>query len=83
MAVEMFGGSPRRGICGGQCVTKGAGSPRKNPPSQVIVVDELGYIPFDATLIFPLVSTRNEQGSIMVTSDLPFGKAHMFARICA
>lgn len=44
---------------------------------KLIIVDELGYIPFDpdaANLFFQLVSTRYEQGSIMVTSNLPFGR---------
>ncbi|WP_197466766.1 ATP-binding protein, partial [Tsukamurella pseudospumae] len=44
---------------------------------KLIIVDEIGYIPFDpdaANLFFQLVSTRYEQGSIMVTSNLPFGR---------
>ena len=43
----------------------------------VLVVDEVGYIPFDqdaANLFFQLVASRYEQGSIMVTSNLPFGR---------
>lgn len=53
---------------------------------KLIVIDEVGYIPFDqdaANLFFQLIASRYEQGSVMVTSNLPFGKAHMFARICA
>jgi len=56
-------------------------------PSQVFVspptrprrpfLDEVGYNPFDqyaANLFFQLVASRYEQGSIMVTSNLPFGR---------
>lgn len=42
-----------------------------------ITVDEIGYIPFDtdaANLFFQLVASRYEQGSILVTSNLPFGR---------
>jgi DNA replication protein DnaC len=42
----------------------------------------VGYIPFDqdaANLFFQLIASRYEVGSVMVTSNLPFGKAHMFA----
>ena len=44
---------------------------------ELIIVDEVGYIPFDtdaANLFFQLVASRYEQGSIMVTSNLPFGR---------
>ena len=44
---------------------------------KLIIVDEIGYIPFDtdaANLFFQLVASRYEQGSIMVTSNLPFGR---------
>jgi DNA replication protein DnaC len=44
---------------------------------KLIVVDEVGYIPFDqdaANLFFQLIASRYEQGSIMVTSNLPFGR---------
>ena len=43
----------------------------------LIIIDEVGYIPFDhdaANLFFQLVASRYEQGSIMVTSNLPFGR---------
>ena len=39
--------------------------------------DEVGYIPFDhdaANLFFQLVASRYEQASVMVTSNLPFGR---------
>jgi DNA replication protein DnaC len=44
---------------------------------KLIIVDEIGYLPFDndaANLFFQLVATRYEQGSILVTSNLPFGR---------
>jgi DNA replication protein DnaC len=44
---------------------------------RLIIIDEVGYIPFDtdaANLFFQLVASRYEQCSIMVTSNLPFGR---------
>ena len=41
----------------------------------LIVVDEVGYIPFDpeaANLMFSLVSSRYERASMIVTSNKPF-----------
>jgi DNA replication protein DnaC len=41
----------------------------------LIVVDEVGYIPFDpeaANLMFSLVSSRDERASMIVTSNKPF-----------
>jgi DNA replication protein DnaC len=41
----------------------------------LLVVDEVGYIPFDpeaANLMFSLVSARYERASLIVTSDKPF-----------
>ncbi len=52
----------------------------------LIVIDEVGYIPFEpeaANLFFQLVSARYERASLIVTSNKPFGKAHMFAATCA
>ncbi len=43
----------------------------------MIVVDEVGYIPFDpeaASLMFSLVSDRYERASMIVTSNKPFSK---------
>ena len=43
----------------------------------VIVIDEVGYIPFDpeaANLMFSLVSNRYERASMIVTSNKPFSK---------
>jgi DNA replication protein DnaC len=44
---------------------------------KLITIDEVGYIPFDtdaANLFFQLIASRYEQGSVMVTSNLPFGR---------
>ncbi len=44
---------------------------------KLIIIDEVGYIPFDhdaANLFFQLVASRYEQGSILITSNLPFGR---------
>jgi len=41
----------------------------------LLIVDEVGYIPFDpaaANLMFSLVSTRYERASLIVTSNKPF-----------
>jgi DNA replication protein DnaC len=43
----------------------------------LIVIDEVGYIPFDteaANLFFQLVSSRYEKSSIVLTSNLPFSR---------
>lgn len=45
--------------------------------SAVVLDQEVGYIPFDhdaANLFLQLVASRYEQGSILVTSNLPFGR---------
>src|SRR3954467_14341485 len=44
---------------------------------RLIIIDEVGYIPFDqdaANLFFQLIASRYEAGSVMVTSNLPFGR---------
>ncbi len=44
---------------------------------RLIIIDEVGYIPFDqgaANLLFRLVASRYEQGSGTATSNLPFGR---------
>ncbi len=44
---------------------------------KLIIIDEVGYIPLDqdaANLFFQLIASRHEIGSIMVTSNLPFGR---------
>ncbi len=43
--------------------------------ASLLIVDELGYIPFSKTgaeLLFDIFSQRYERGSIIVTSNLPF-----------
>ncbi len=43
----------------------------------LIICDELGYIPFDQTgtdLLFQLVAKRYEQGTMMVSTNLPFSE---------
>ena len=48
----------------------------------LLIIDEVGYIPFEAeaaNLFFQLVSSRYERARLIVTSNKPFGKAHMFA----
>jgi len=42
---------------------------------KLLIIDELGYVPFSKTgaeLLFEVFSMRYEQGSIIVTSNLPF-----------
>lgn len=44
---------------------------------RLLIIDEVGYLPFDAdtaNLFFQLVAARYEQGSILVTSNMPFGR---------
>jgi DNA replication protein DnaC len=43
----------------------------------VIVIDEVGYIPFEAeaaNLFFQFISSRYERASVIVTSNKPFGR---------
>ncbi|MFR9755059.1 IS21-like element helper ATPase IstB [Streptomyces sp. TR06-5] len=43
----------------------------------VLVIDEVGYIPFEAeaaNLFFQLISNRYERASVIVTSNKPFGR---------
>jgi DNA replication protein DnaC len=42
---------------------------------QLLLLDELGYLPVDkcgADLMYQVVSARYEQGSIVITTNLPF-----------
>lgn len=44
---------------------------------RLLIIDEIGYIPFDASaanLFFQLIAARYEQGSLLVTSNMPFGR---------
>jgi DNA replication protein DnaC len=52
----------------------------------LLVLDELGYVPASkvgAELLFDVISTAYERTSLIVTSNLPFEKAHRFERTCA
>lgn len=43
----------------------------------LLILDEVGYVPFDragANLLFDIVAKRNEIGSTLVTTNLPFSK---------
>ena len=47
------------------------------------MVDEVGYQPLEraeANMVFQVISKRYEKGSIILTSNKSFGKAHMFRR---
>ncbi|SEQ96087.1 ATP-binding protein [Streptomyces radiopugnans] len=49
----------------------------------VLVIDEVGYQPLEraeANLVFQVISKRYEKGSIILTSNKTFSKAHMFRR---
>ncbi|MFN8069818.1 MAG: IS21-like element helper ATPase IstB [Mycolicibacterium insubricum] len=44
---------------------------------RLLILDEIGYLPFDAdtaNLFFQLIASRYEQGSILITSNMPFGR---------
>ncbi len=45
--------------------------------TEVVVLDELGYLALPegaAELVFQVISERNEKGSLIVTTNLPFGE---------
>ena len=68
---DRVGGAPRRGQAPGRA--RGRAAPPRLVP--LLVVDEVGYIPFDpeaANLMFSLVSARYERASMIVTSNKPF-----------
>ena len=47
------------------------------PRTPLIVIDEVGYIPFEAeaaNLFFQLVASRYERASVIVTSNKQFGR---------
>lgn len=44
---------------------------------KVLIIDEIGYLPFSADeskLLFDVVAKRYEKGSLILTSNLPFGQ---------
>ena len=44
---------------------------------RLLIIDEIGYLPFDsdtANLFFQLIASRYEKGSILITSNMPFGR---------
>ncbi len=44
---------------------------------KLLIIDEIGYLPFDlhdAKLLFDVVAKRYEKGSMILTSNLPFGE---------
>lgn len=44
---------------------------------KLLIIDEIGYLPFDASdakLLFDVVAKRYEKGSMILTSNLPFGQ---------
>jgi len=50
---------------------------RKFERYNLVILDELGYVSFDksgAELLFSLISSRNEKGAIIVTSNLTFDR---------
>lgn len=55
---------------------------RKLSRAHLVIVDELGFVPFDrmgAELLFELISSRYEQGSVIIISNLAFaGWAEVF-----
>jgi DNA replication protein DnaC len=50
---------------------------RITKPYKLLIVDEMGYLPMDreqANLLFQVVAKRYETGSLILTSNLPFGQ---------
>ena len=46
-------------------------------PYRLLIIDEIGYLPMSreqANLFFQVVAKRYERGSLIVTSNLPFGQ---------
>jgi DNA replication protein DnaC len=43
----------------------------------LVIIDEVGYLPFEpdaANLFFQLISSRYERASVIITSNMPFGR---------
>lgn len=50
---------------------------RVTKPYKLMIIDEMGYLPMDreqANLLFQVVAKRYENGSLILTSNLPFGQ---------
>ncbi|NLP65071.1 IS21-like element helper ATPase IstB [Paraburkholderia sacchari] len=50
---------------------------RVTKPYKLMIIDEMGYLPMDreqANLLFQVVAKRYETGSLILTSNLPFGQ---------
>ncbi|MFM0348217.1 IS21-like element helper ATPase IstB [Paraburkholderia sp. RL17-347-BIC-D] len=50
---------------------------RITKPYRLLIIDEMGYLPMDreqANLLFQVVAKRYETGSLVLTSNLPFGQ---------
>lgn len=50
---------------------------RITKPYRLLIIDEMGYLPMDreqANLLFQVVAKRYESGSLVLTSNLPFGQ---------
>jgi len=46
-------------------------------PPKLFIIDEIGYLPLkkdEANLFFQIITKRYEKGSVIVTSNLPFGQ---------
>ncbi len=44
---------------------------------RLLIIDEIGYLPFDiqeSKLLFEVIAKRYEKGSVILTSNLPFGQ---------
>lgn len=48
-------------------------------PYKLLIIDEFGYLPLkqeQASLLFQVIAKRYEKGSVILTSNLPFGQWH-------
>jgi len=44
---------------------------------KLLIIDEIGYLPFttqESKLLFEVIAKRYEKGSVILTSNLPFGQ---------
>lgn len=81
-SVRTSGGVRYRGRLGGQTQGRHTGGELPAELARLrqvglVVVDEVGYNPFEqdaANLFFQLVSSRYEHASLILTSNLPFGR---------